>query len=90
MKLKIINDISGILLLIAICSLLCCSIWFTASYTMGFFIDKFFDLKNFSSKDYVAFGSFILVIVVIVDIVLITVSGWLLIRFGKINRILKQ
>ena len=61
--------------------------WYGVAWALGWYIHKFFDLKNFGPWNYVRHGSCILVFTLIIQIVTIILTGWFLISWGKSRNI---
>lgn len=57
--------------------------WYGVSWSLGWYVDRFFDLKSFGSQDFVQFGSSVLVFTLIIQIITIILTGWFLVSWGK-------
>jgi len=57
--------------------------WYGTAWTLGWYVERFFDLKDFGSANFVQFGSSMLVFTLIVQIITIILTGWFLLSWGK-------
>jgi energy-coupling factor transporter transmembrane protein EcfT len=57
--------------------------WYGAAWSLGWYVDKFFDLENFGQQNYVQLGSCVLVFTLIIQIVTVILTGWLLLSWGR-------
>lgn len=58
-------------------------IWLGLAWSIGWAMDQLFDLVNFNSSQYIAFGSCILVFVLVTQIITLSVTTWFLVSWGK-------
>ena len=57
--------------------------WLGCAWGIGWAINHFFDLRNFGPKSYLAYGSCIIAITFILQVITILLTGWVLIAYGK-------
>ena len=62
------------------------SSWVGAAWSLGWLLERLFDLKNFSSKDFISFGSWVLSIALVVQIITIVIISWILLALGKVYK----
>lgn len=58
-------------------------LWVGAAWSLGWFTEKFYDLPNFGSANYISFGSSILVFILLAQIITIILTAWGLLSWGK-------
>lgn len=66
------------------------AVWIGSAWSMGWFIDRFFDLKNFGPLNYIAFGSSVLAFILVIQIVTVVLTGWFLISWGRTHKAVKR
>lgn len=59
------------------------NVWYWIAWLFGWYVHKFFDLKNFGPWNYVQFGSCVLVFTLVIQIITVILTGWFLISWGK-------
>lgn len=79
---ELFKGLKWVLLSIAILAVLVVS-WYGAAWSLGWYINRFFDLSNFSQKNYVQFGSCVLVFTFVIQIMTVILTAWFLIAWGK-------
>jgi hypothetical protein len=82
---KILDMLKVFRLLIAVLFLVSLLIgaWLGLAWGLGWGMDHLFDLGNFRSCDYIAFGSCILVFTLVVQIITTSLTVWFLVSWGK-------
>ena len=64
-------------------------VWTGFAWGLGCLIAHSFDIAHFGPHNYIAFGSFFLVFVVLINVVILIVAGWALISYGRARGIVK-
>lgn len=57
--------------------------WVGLSWSIGWFVNSFFDLQNFGPQSYISFGSIMLVFNLILQIITVIITVWALLSWGK-------
>ncbi len=57
--------------------------WVGLAWSIGWFVNRFFDLQNFSPESYISFGSIMLVFNLILQIITVIITVWALLAWGK-------
>lgn len=65
-------------------------LWIGCAWTLGWLIDLFFNLKEFSRYKYIGMGSCILVFVLFIQIITIIFFGWALYSWGRTRQLNKK
>ena len=65
-------------------------VWIGFAWGLGCLIDRSFDMAHFGPHNYIAFGSFFLVFVLLINVVVLISAGWALISYGRTRGILKM
>ena len=64
-------------------------IWVGFAWGLGCLIDHSFDMAHFGFHSYIAFGSFLLVLIILINVVALILTGWALITYGKARGLIK-
>lgn len=64
--------------------------WAGLSWGLGALIDKAFALKNYGPVNYISLGSFLLVLVVLINLITLGVAGWSLFSYGRSRGLIKK
>lgn len=59
------------------------SLWIGCSWSIGWTINHFFDLKNFGPQKFLAFGSCALAFTLIIQAITIIMVSWVLLAYGR-------
>jgi hypothetical protein len=73
--------------LLLVCGII--GVWIGSAWGLGYLIDHSFDMVNYGSRSYVAFGSFLLVFVVLINLITLISVGWALIAYGRARGLVK-
>jgi uncharacterized membrane protein len=65
-------------------------VWVGLSWSIGWLVNRFFDLQNFGPQSYISFGSIILVLCLAMQIVTVVITAWALITWGKARGLYKK
>jgi len=79
---EMLKGLKWVILALAILAAIVAS-WWGIAWSLGWYIDKIYNLSEFNSGLYVQFGSSVLVFTVIVQIITLILFGWILIAWGK-------
>jgi ABC-type multidrug transport system fused ATPase/permease subunit len=63
--------------------------WIGCSWVLGWAIDHFFDLRNFSPSDFISFGSCVLIFTLLIQIITVILTGWAMLAYGRSRGIIK-
>ena len=64
--------------------------WVGLSWGLGVLMDNAFDLKNYGPANYISFGSFLLVLIILVNLITIGAVGWGLFSYGRARGLIKK
>jgi hypothetical protein len=64
--------------------------WAGLSWGLGALVGNAFDLKNYGPTNYISFGSFLLVLIILVNLVTIGAVGWGLFSYGRARGLIKK
>jgi len=70
----------GVAILVVIVTV---ALWLGIAWSLGWFTNRFFDLSNFGSQNYISFGSSVLVFTFIIQIITVILTAWGLLSWGK-------
>jgi hypothetical protein len=62
------------------------SVFVGSAWSLGWLVDRLFDLNNFDPGYYISFGSAVLVFTLIIQIITIIITIWALLAYGKSSR----
>jgi hypothetical protein len=65
-------------------------VWVGIAWVFGYLVDHSFDLACFGPQSYVGFGSFLLVLIILVNLVTIGAVGWGLFSYGRSRGLIKK
>lgn len=58
-------------------------LWIGCAWSLGWLVYRFIDLKNFGADNFIAFGSCVLVFLLLIQIITIIIGAWVLIAWGR-------
>jgi len=64
--------------------------WVGAAWLLGWAVNHFFDLRHFSSANFISFGSCTLVFMLIIQIITIIITGWAMLAYGRSRGIINK
>jgi hypothetical protein len=65
-------------------------VWIGSAWSLGYLINRAFDLKDFGPHNYISFGSLVLVFALVVIIITVVLTGWALISYGRSRGLIKK
>lgn len=66
------------------------TLWVGCAWSLGWLVNKYFDLKNFGPENFIPFGSGVLVFTLIIQIITIILTLWALLAWGRSRNIIKK
>ena len=65
-------------------------IWIGTAWLFGCLIDHSFSLASFGPQNYIGVGSFLLVLIILVNLITIGAVGWGLFSYGRARGLIKK
>lgn len=65
-------------------------LWVGCAWSLGWLINKYFDLQNFGPRNFITFGSIVMVFTLLIQVITIIITVQVLIAWGKSRRIIKK
>ena len=62
--------------------------WIGCAWSLGWLVERFFDLQNFGSNKYIVFGSGVLAFTLIIQMITIILTLWALLAWGRSRSVL--